>query len=133
MRSPLFYLRSVKFKLRSPSRAAEIDILVSVTDSGVLECQFDDHGKEVCTCVFLRCARDVGRGIIGMREDPPLVRFLKAWDMSPPSERNAAYLYCGFCGKNCYHVSLRRDRQEGNESDSDSDVCEENVESGSWR
>lgn len=125
MRPSLFYLRGIKFKLRAPDRRNEIDVSVFLTNSGRLECDFDDHGKEVCTCKFLRCARDVERGVIGLSVDQPLVRFLKAWDLLEPSERTVCYLHCGFCGKENVHVSLRGGgRGLASESDSESECSE---------
>ena len=133
MRPSLFHLRSIKFRLRSPNRKFEVDITVRVMDDGTLQCAFDDHGREMCTCKFLRCARDVEHGIIGSKIDAPLVRFLKAWDMPAPGLRGESYAHCGFCGKENLYVSLGGDQEAESDCSGSESECSGSDESGSRR
>ena len=69
-------------------------ITVSPTEDGCIKVSATGSG---CVCRFERCARDVERGVIGDKEDSPLIRFLKAWDVPPLPAQTALSYGCMGC------------------------------------
>lgn len=114
----LSYLRSIKFHLLDEYGNTKVEVHASISAEGRLECPDNEYYEEICYCRFQRCARDVERGVIGWREDPMLVRFVRAWDLELPGGRTGRYSHCGFCGKDNAYLSLwKPDWDERGESD----------------
>lgn len=115
MRPALSYLRSIRFELFSEYSAGSKDLegalcnVITVhawlTDDNTID--FRVESDDTCTCKFVRCARDVERGILGSSEDAPLIRFLKAWDIAAPPVRGDRFMVCSGCGAGNMQVSLR--------------------------
>lgn len=123
IRPSLSYLRTIRFWLFSPDSKTSLIIHSFITSEGRLRCAVEDvYGTEVCICRFERCARDVERGVIGLKDDPMLIRFVRAWDLAAPERRADRYSHCGSCGNEV--VFLRLTREESRlVVDPDEDVC----------
>ena len=126
MRPALFYLRSIQFELFSEYSASSKDLENGLCDVISVHAWLDEGNSVIfcvdsdstCECKFVRCARDVERGVLGPAENAPLIRFLKAWDLPAPPMRGDRYMVCNGCGGGNVQVSLRDIRRRSSLSSS---------------
>ncbi len=122
MKPSLFYLRSVEFEL--PTEEPKTSVLVHLTlkEAIGLQCACEVRTtivgyQDMCMCKFARCARDVRRGAVGSKDDASVIRFLLAWNISPPSPSAKQDEHCSVCGRKDVFVSLKNGKPVSSQRD----------------